>query len=571
MALQLLERGRELLKEYQLGRSLSLATIHHERQIQLMLNPTYQLEADYRKIYVQGNYQVGWPEGMARIYDHLARENTYAVLGAVLGDEGKGRIVDNIMSKLATIKGIKIVYVTRFQGGGNAGHNVEHDDKRITLHQIPSIPFEPDNISVVGIMDSMMTVHPEELKTEFEEIEKTVGTDSMKGRLILSRDAMLNTDLDRAEEYLLDVIQYGARGKSGSTGRGIRTSVAHHYDQTGLTIKDLMRDDWETALGKKYDDLNLDFSARGMELAEIEVADYGGIVNHTGDKRKLGNRKQYLQRLGETRNWLKEKDLVQNTFPIHLDALKQIIAGSAGGIDEGAQAMGLHPWLGTLTDTTSTDTSAGGIIQSTKLWQIHDIKYRTGVFKATYNSSVGRRRMPTDTLLDKAVKTLAGAVELGLSKEKQWAAWIREYAKEFGATTGRPRDICFIDLPMLAYNCLVGDIEMLAATHLDVARKGEKIKVCTHYLKDGHVLGYQPGLEYQEGVIPQYVELDGWDGEEVKKAKTFDQLPTATKQYLAFIQARAGVPIVFTTTGPDRDQKLEIPDFPSRGTLFTTH
>lgn len=45
--------------------------------------------------------------------------------------------------------------------------------------------------------------------------------------------------------------------------------------------------------------------------------------------------------------------------------------------------------------------------------------------------------------------------------DQQWAAWVREYAHEFGTTTGRARDICFLDIPFMAYNCYVGDIECL--------------------------------------------------------------------------------------------------------------
>lgn len=107
---------------------------------------------------------------------------------------------------------------------------------------------------------------------------------------------------------------------------------------------------------------------------------------------------------------------------------------------------------------------------------------------------------------------------------------------------------------------------MLVATHLDVARREDasgsklKIKVCTHYTNEqGHIVLYQPGLEYQEGVIAHFIELDSWHGEEVRNAKTYDELPIEAKKFLAFIQARIGVPIVFSTTGPERENKVLIP------------
>lgn len=96
----------------------------------------------------------------------------------------------------------------------------------------------------------------------------------------------------------------------------------------------------------------------------------------------------------------------------------------------------------------------------------------------------------------------------------------------------------------MAYNCYVGDIEMLVATHLDVARREDasgsklKIKVCTHYTNEqGHIVLYQPGLEYQEGIIAHFIELDSWHGEEVRNAKTYDlySLQLALKEKIRYL------------------------------------
>lgn len=557
MSPPLQERLVRPLQVLSLASGLERASAYHERKIQLMLNPLYCLDDDYRRIYGEENYQVGWPEGMTRMYQLYERENAYAILGAQLGDEGKGRITDDVLLALSNIKGIKFVYVTRFQGGSNAGHTVISGDQSLALHQIPAMTFVE---KAVGLLESGMSIHPEELMIEYGLIESVVGTDALKDRLIVSRDAILNTDLDRAEETLLDFIE---SGKSHSTGRGMRTSVAHYFDRTGLQIKNLLADDWEERLGKKYDELAQNFAIRGLNLEQTFVPDYEAIVAGSSTiERPVGAKAEFLGHLARARKWLIEKNLVKYTFPFHKEIYQQVMAGTAGHVFEGAQAIGLHPFLGTLGDNTSTFTDAQGILYATKLWQVHDIAYRIGVFKATYMSSVGRRVMPTQIHLDKKIRTLKQAEDLGLSPDERWAAWIREEAREFGTTTGRPRDICFLDIPMLMYNCYVGGIEMLAATHLDIARKGEKIKVCTHYTNaQGEAVGYVPGLEYLAEFKPHYRELSGWDGAEVRKARTFDELPKEAKQYLAFIQARTGVPIVFSTTGPERTNIIQIPNY----------
>ena len=54
----------------------------------------------------------------------------YTVIGTQWGDEGKGKIVDWLSSKADA--------VVRFQGGNNAGHTLQIDDKIYKLNLIPS-------------------------------------------------------------------------------------------------------------------------------------------------------------------------------------------------------------------------------------------------------------------------------------------------------------------------------------------------------------------------------------------------------------------------------------------------
>ena len=56
-------------------------------------------------------------------------ENTL-ILGLQWGDEGKGKIVDNLSES--------IDIVCRFQGGHNAGHTIKVDGEKTVLHLIPS-------------------------------------------------------------------------------------------------------------------------------------------------------------------------------------------------------------------------------------------------------------------------------------------------------------------------------------------------------------------------------------------------------------------------------------------------
>ena len=150
-------------------------------------------------------------------------------------------------------------------------------------------------------------------------------------------------------------------------------------------------------------------------------------------------------------------------------------------------------------------------------------------------------------------------VKTTLTVDQEWALWVRETAHEYGTTTGRPRDITFLDLEFLRYNARMSGINALIGTHLDTATDTQQIKVCTHYTdKNGTTVSYQPGLHYLEDVVPQYVSLPGWDGEMCQKAKSKEDLPIHAQKFLAFIEARTGYPIVAATTGPKREHYVRL-------------
>lgn len=499
-------------------------------------HPELGVDADLDAVYEQDELQLGWPEGEKRIFYGLARKHTVVIVGLELGDEGKGRMVDNKLETLLDIEGISKVHVIRYQGGSNAGHSVESHGRRIALHQIPSGVFYPQ---AVGIMDQGMAVHPEDLRTEIEGVEAVVG--DLRAKLYLSESAILCTDLERAEELLNRKKQGKAKG---GTGRGISPSFAHHYDRLGAHVHDLLADNWRETLGPQYDRYQREFALYEMPLAHVAVPDLKATRAAGGaTTREVGTREDFLDRLDNVRAWLLERDMVRNTFLMH----KRIADESPTGVlFEGAQALGLHPWLGTRPDVTSSDTSVDGVKSGTGFWRAQDIADRIGVFKLTYTSSVGARRMPTQA-------------------DPEWENWVREEAHEYGTTTGRPRDILYLDLPLLIYNARLAGIEVLAGTHLDIAREDKPVRVCTHYTRAEVPAHYQPGVRSLMGITPHYVELPGWDGSAVQGARSLQDLPENAVRYLALIQRRTGYPIVAVSTGPARSNFIRLPGYEYEG------
>ena len=543
-------------------------------------NPAVDLAQDLHEVYDLGQIEVGWPLGAQRLYEMVAREHSAAFVGLMFGDEGKGRFVDNKIDAMLDIPDVNIVYVVRFQGGSNAGHTLQHGEQRMAVHQVPSGILYPE---AVGIMDQGMVIHPENLKVEIEDIEDRVG--DLRGKLFLSEKAVLCTDLERAEEIFNRVLSGGR--SDGGTSMGISPSYAGSLDRTGLSIKDFFQDrdekgTWREKMAARYDYYERYFGAFGYDLKDMEVPDLRATrQNKTATTRKVGTKEEFLDRLEEVRTWFLERDrdmgerrMIQDTLVIHHEIFNN---AHIGVVLEGSQAIGLDKALGNRPDVTSSDTTVNGIIAGTGLWRPQDIAQRVGVFKLTYTSKVPDRAMPTQIQLPEDfpkrvpqgqnvkdfLQIYLDAHISTLNPDQIHAIWVIMYAYEVGTTTGRFRGIHYLDLPMARYNARMGGIEMLGGTHLDVARvdeagNPEPILVCTHYTRNGEVVPYRPGLEYAKGVTPHYVELPGWDGREVANAKSFDELPENAKKFLAFMQRRIGVPIVAVTTGPARENYLDI-------------
>lgn len=89
---------------------------------------------------------------------------------------------------------------------------------------------------------------------------------------------------------------------------------------------------------------------------------------------------------------------------------------------------------------------------------------------------------------------------------------LRERGNEYGATTGRPRRVGWIDLPALDYACQKGGITHLVLTKFDILNGMERVPMCVAYDK--------PPTSSHDffDAKPQYITVPGW-----KDAKSPDE------------------------------------------------
>jgi adenylosuccinate synthase len=207
---------------------------------------------------------------------------------------------------------------------------------------------------------------------------------------------------------------------------------------------------------------------------------------------------------------------------------------------EGAQGIGLDARWGVYPDITASDPTYDGITHSTEgIIRAGEIAVRAGAIKATYTSSVGARRLPTQMPEGEAHR-------------------IREDAHEYGATTRRPRDIAYLDLPCLRFFAQVSDMNALVLTHLDIAYPDMPIRVCTHYTDaSGEVAPYRPDQRYLDSITPHYLDLPGWDGQAAQGVRSREALPSAALQYIAFLTQALGCTPLMATTGPQREALID--------------
>jgi adenylosuccinate synthase len=445
------------------------------------------------------------------------RKNSYAFCGGAFGDEGKGKIVDEYVNLLSSSKEV-IVY--RDNGGANAGHTIELENgKRLALHQLPSGVVSKIATVVLG---KGMVIHPGDLLGEIQQVKTLVGEEH--GTVMIDEMAVLSLDTHRAFESVLVKWQTGY----GATGRGISPAYADIIYRHPLRASDL------TVFNKEK-------IAKHYQLYQALITGLGGDIANTlvptgeGSTIPVGSEVDFIVRLLE-----QSKELQQYIKPVDTFLRSKWEDESIPFIFEKAQAIGLDTRWGVYPDITASDTTFAGILHSTEgIINPMDIDVRAAVIKATYMSTVGFRVLPT-------------------MMEEKLASHIREDAHEYGATTKRPRGLAYLDMPMLKFFARVGDVNSYVITHMDIVYPGVPIKVCTGYTKDGKPVDYRPDQEYLHTVTPVYKEFAPWSSENIRKAKTMNDLPKEAKEYLAFIEESVGQKIIMITTGPKRNEYLKL-------------
>ncbi len=400
------------------------------------------------------------------------------VLGAQWGDEGKGKIVD-FLSKYFD-------YAVRFQGGPNAGHTVVFDDKKIVLHTIPSGILREN---CCAVMSNGVLVDIDVLEKEFKSL-KDLGVD-FKGRLFISNLCHIILPIHKKLDALLDTNK-----KIGTTKMGIGPAVEFKVARHGIRIKDIFSQEIKSLLKE-----NIEYAQKLIK--SFNYTDYDSDIN-------LEEIYSKLMKFAE-----KIHDFVTDTQKL----LRKKIEEGKKILLEGAQGILLDIDFGTYPFVTSTNTSPGGSICGTGI-NPKSIDAILGVVKA-YTTRVGGGPFPSEI------------------KDENEAQTLRELGGEYGSTTGRPRRVGWLDIPLLKYSKNIAYFDFLALTKTDVLEKLGKSFYIEKYLhKDIKIDEPDTTIDISQ-VVPILCE--------VKRASEIKNI----------IENELGLKVVINSFGPDRS-KIEI-------------
>jgi adenylosuccinate synthase len=419
-----------------------------------------------------------------------------AVVGAQWGDEGKGKIIDELSARAD--------YVVRYQGGGNAGHRVVYGEREFAFHQVPSGVLHPQTMGIIG---NGVVVDPRGLLEEMAAL-RSQGV-SME-RLAIS---------DRAHvvlpyHFALDRLEEESKGeqKIGTVLRGIGPAYVDKYARVGIRMGDLLDADQfrmklTGVLPQKNRMITQIYGGQALALEEIhsEYVAYG---------------QQLRAFIADTQNLLQEALFEKRAILL-----------------EGAQGALLDVDFGTYPFVTSSSTVAGNASTGAGL-PPRSINRIVGVYKA-YITRVGSGPMPTE-LHDADGKTM------------------RERGHEYGTTSRRPRRCGWFDAVMGRYVARLNGFDAVVIMKLDVLDLFPTLKICTGYSLRGQTVTVPPAnLNDLAACEPVYEELPGWQCE-TSRITSYNDLPAAAKRYLERLGELLQAPIALISVGPGRGQTISL-------------
>lgn len=378
----------------------------------------------------------------------------------------------------------------RFNGGANAGHTVRLGEKSLSLHMLPAATVSTRSAAIgPGVYLDL-----EELLRDIKRLEEAVG----KVEVVVSPRAQLVTPLQLMLDAKIEELRGG--GSIGTTRRGIGPTAMHKYGRLGLRLCDILEEGEPGALVQLWSRL------------------WGGLTPVEVDKTLNEVRELAIQVKGLVGD---VASLIRSKLSLGHTVVFEAAQGTMLDIDHGT-----YPYV-TSSHTVSASAAIGAGVG------LKSINKVIGVAKS-YTTRVGAGPFPTE---------IFGEI----------AEAIRERGGEYGATTGRPRRIGWLDIPQLKYACGLNDVDEIFLTRIDTLAGQEKVRICVSY--EGVGESFPPSVSSLRKTKPVYLELEGWPeiGEaerEKLKSEGYGGLHPAARRFIETVEERLETMVRYIGIGP---------------------
>ena len=385
--------------------------------------------------------------------------NNTLILGLQWGDEGKGKIVDNLSESFDI--------VCRFQGGHNAGHTIKVDGQQTVLHLIPSGILHENANCLIG---NGVVLALDALNDEINKLkDKSI---SFNRRFFVSSACSLILPTHIAIDKVRDI-----KESIGTTGRGIGPAYEDKVGRRAVRFGDLSD---EKLLRDKIE-LLVNFHNRLLvDLYKTDPYKPDDVFEEV----------------------YKFKSLYEDYCVDSQNLMYEFIKEKKSILFEGAQGTLLDIDHGTYPYVTSSNTIAGGVSTGLGIGPKF-IDRIIGITKA-YTTRVGEGPFITE-LFDENGTHLA------------------KKGNEFGATTGRARRCGWLDLVALKKAVFTNSVTDLCITKLDVMDELKEINVCIEYSDTQPIYKTFDGwLSSTEG-ITNYIDLPNEAKEYIEFIENFTE------------------------------------------------
>jgi len=235
---------------------------------------------------------------------------------------------------------------------------------------------------------------------------------------------------------------------------------------------------------------------------------------------------------GEFKAWLRRSTEVLDGMLGDVGSEVDRISERGGSVlFEGSQGALLDILHGSYPYVTSTQTVAGFVpaslgVKASRMGKV------LGVVKC-YTTRVGEGPFPSE------VKGVLGRK-------------MREAGREYGATTGRPRRVGWLDLVALKYAIRINGAEEVALTKVDVPAGLKHFKVCVAYSLDGsEITDFQRAQGHLDEVVPVYEEPGDLFG-----SSFGDGVPAQVKRLVRYLERSLRVKVGIISYGEERSRTI---------------